>query len=315
MTWLLAAGVSRTIETGEALMRIPIIHMKAITQGARSLERSLRGVGGLEGGHVEAAMVKALSLVHPRFGPVTTIIVDSQTMDELYPPTVELWKTGASQEAETWLRKRIPPERNDELRGLFIEALLGLLTDQPWMTQRELEDRLDLAEGSVTALIRRLRGYRETVTLGCCFETRSRDHVLGRVLQAVDLSKLGQIAVAMDYERISQRATRLCRLPRSARKEYPGAPSIRLSSFAIPIWLHEQSHAARNAASGPLEEIHAQLDAYRSCVEIDRPVFKEMLLGSFKVPSCAEMMRRLARIQPPPYRVILLLEGYLGRRR
>ena len=142
------------------------------------------------------------------------------------------------------------------------------------------------------------------MALGVCFSSWSKIDLLKGVLARGDLAQLCGVVTAMDYQRISQAARRISRIRPAIGRPPPEYTTMCLSKLALPIWLHEQSHASRNAISGPAEEVSAQLDAYRGCEESTDDVFGSDTYNSVAVPSCGEMMRGLAKTQPPIYGAI-----------
>jgi hypothetical protein len=193
-------------------------------------------------------------------------------------------------------------ERYEEHGGLIADSLRAVLSgEQPWISIPDLAARVGLAEEDLRRKIRQLQLRRQTVALGCCFQVRDKAVVLRDIMEPGDLAQITGVAVAMDYERLSDRAARLSKIPPTVRKASPGLSRRCLPKLAVPIWLHEQSHASRNAKTGALEEVSAQLDAYRACVESDSRMFATESHAGFTLPSCGDMMKRLAKTQPPVY--------------
>lgn len=289
-------------------MNLPIVHIRPASAGARTLENAVN-TDEFTGLRIGDELQKALGRLHPHFSPVTTIIVDSRTIDALHPPSVAGWKRWAISELDKWARSRLPPGRYEEQRGLIADAWGAVIRDdEGWISPGELSEKTGLDEDELKRKIRQLR-RRGTVALACCFQTQSAAAVLKDALEAADLHALGRVAVALDHERISERARKLARIRTSQWNLW--TEQMCLMKLAAAIWLHEQSHAARGAnGDGELEEVSAQLDAYRACTEgsgtwSSDTVFSELVeRGMPVIPSAGEFMRRLSRTQPPMYGAI-----------
>ena len=288
-------------------MDIPIVHMRTPSPGAQALADAL-SIDRFTGLRIGEEMTKAFRKLHPSFSPVMTVIVDSRTMDELHPPSVDLWVRWAVDELYKWARNSLPLDRYEEHRGWLADAFPALLTqDEPWISPGELSEKTGLDENELRRMIRQLR-RRGTVALGVCFQPKNATAASTGVLEPTELGALGSVAIALDHERISATARKLARVRPGQWNSW--FEKMYLMKHAVPIWLHEQSHAVRGANGGELEEVSAQLDAYRACTEgsstgFNQMVFNEMTQGGVPVvASCAEMMRRLSKTQPPIYGAI-----------
>jgi hypothetical protein len=256
---------------------------------------------GFSGLRIEDELVSELRKLHPGFTPVTTIIVDSRTMDALYPPAVDHWTECSVDELHEWARRFLKNGTYDELRSQLADAFPALLGGEPSTTALDRAAKMGLDKSKLRRKVRQLRG-RSTVALGCCLKLEDAAAVLRGVLDSSAFALLGDVVVALDHERIVATASKLGGVPLRQRSDW--AKKTCLMKLVVPIWLHEQSHAVRRGtSSGDFEELSAQLDAYRVCSQADHFVFKEET-GVPTIPSCSEMMRRLAKEQPRIYGAI-----------
>jgi len=279
-------------------MKIPIMHAMRAAEDARLLESALSGT-------VEEGMLAALARLHPGFVPVPTVVVNTAIMIRLRPPRFDRYKGRAIRQMLDLIQHALAPERYERIEGFLVDAVAGFWCDSPRITPRELESKLELPEGMLRKELRRQKRLCATVALGSCLETSTVIDTLLEVLTAKDMSGLGKVIVVLDAQGICSAARQLRRLPVEVCRQQPGLRVKRLSALAVPIWLHEQSHAYRGAIGGPLEDLSAQLDALRGCLETDHVIFATEPWLACDLPTPADMMERLARRQPPEYRAVL----------
>ena len=256
------------------------------------LELFVAGVGDEQIRKDCRSVTEAWASLHGETPWVKTLLVTSKVMDAVAPPRIDAWLSALDSSLRAFGRRH-GKKAAEDLRNALRDMGPTPLTNRN--ERHEFADDHGIAHEEMDRLARWVIHIVGTELLGVCISVNDRQlELLKPHFPRVEIQVDDRVCL-LDCQRI-RRMSRKLRRSGEAKN-----PFILMGNLAWVIWFHEQSHSTRAARVAPEEEMMAQIEAYR-LVSVCRTT---KLFPPTRSPTGIEVMKRLARRQRGPYRIIL----------